>query len=296
LEIKEIELKQNLLLKMIFILLFIFNISFAQNGLSVHGYLSQAYAISDGHQISGISDKGTTDYRTLAFQFRYEMNEQNNIIVQFSHKRLGLSPLMSHVEAVELDWAFYQYHFSEETSIKVGKIQLPFGIYNEIRDVGTLIPFYRLPSSTYGEGNYMSETVDGLSYYMVFNFPGSWSVSTDMFAGHWKWVEQANLQNPIGDEPLTLIEYADINRGGGLQLWLNLPWDEMRIGIDLIRGFVSGGLSFTNDRWIGERNFFILNSSLDINVERGFLRSEFLQVFFDDIPAKIQTMYIQVGL
>lgn len=117
---------------------------FGQTGLSVHGYLTQGFAISTDHQVHGISTEGTSDYRNLALQFRYDVDDQQNFIIQFSHERLGLSPIMQLEPDVELDWAYYEYKFNDIYSIKVGKIQMPFGIYNEFRDVGTLLPFYRI--------------------------------------------------------------------------------------------------------------------------------------------------------
>ena len=117
----------------------------AQSKLNIHGYLTQAYAISDGNKIFGISPHGSADYRNLALQFRYDANPSNTIVFQFSHERLGSTPIMLLKEDVELDWGFFEHRFRNAISIKVGKIQIPLGIYNEIRDVGVLLPFYRLP-------------------------------------------------------------------------------------------------------------------------------------------------------
>jgi hypothetical protein len=122
--------------------------------LFVHGYLTQAYARTNEHQLIGINDEGTTDYRMAALQFRYAITTNDNFVIQFSHERIGDSPVMQFKNDVELDWVFYEHRFNDATSVKVGKVQIPMGIYNEIRDVGTILPFYRPIFSFYFEGAY----------------------------------------------------------------------------------------------------------------------------------------------
>jgi hypothetical protein len=89
--------------------------------ISVHGYVSQAYAVSEDHPIFGIPTGGTTDYRDIALQFRYDPNRKNAVVVQFRHERFG-ELRMDDAENVELDWAFYQHNFSDRLSLKAGRI------------------------------------------------------------------------------------------------------------------------------------------------------------------------------
>ena len=126
--------------------------------LTVHGYLTQAYAdadFADGLLVSphtdelnlGISEDGTFDYRTMAIQFRYEISAKDIMIIQFSSRTLGNSPIESVEDEIELDWAFYERRLGDNTSVKVGRVQIPSGIFNAVRDVGTILPF--LPSGFY---------------------------------------------------------------------------------------------------------------------------------------------------
>lgn len=270
--------------------------SFAQSGLSVHGYLNQAFAISSGHQIFGIPEEGTTDYRNLALQFRYDINESNNIVIQFSHDRQGLSPIMQLEEDVELDWAFFEYRFDENTSLKVGKIQLPFGIYNEYRDVGTLLPFYRLPFSPYGEGNYMSETVDGISISHLHSLGSDWNATIELYGGQWRWTEWLYADNPFGGFPLQLIGQARIRNGLGLKLLFNTPMDGFNFGFGGQHAHVSEGISFGEQGWIGERNFFLLNIFIDYSLQDYFFRSEFTKVYLSQIDFNVDAGYVQTGV
>ncbi|HEX7239619.1 MAG TPA: hypothetical protein VF263_05110, partial [Longimicrobiaceae bacterium] len=138
--------------------------------LQVHGYLTQGYAQSGELPILGISEGGTANYRTAALQFRYGITEKDNFVLQFSHRDMGTSLFTSDESSVMLDWAFYQRRFGNG-SVRVGRGPIPLGIYNEVRDVGTILPFYRAPSNFYYEG---FETLDGASANYDFALGGGW--------------------------------------------------------------------------------------------------------------------------
>jgi hypothetical protein len=202
---------------------------------AIHGYLTQAYAESDQHQILGITRDGTTDYREAALQLRYMPSERDTFVVQLAHEREGRSVVKS--DAVELDWGFYQHRFSTGTELRVGRVQLPFGIYNELRDVGTILPFYRLPSNYYGEGTFTNEALDGLSVMQRFA-PGSpWSVEATGYYGQWS---SAQL---IGDR----VETAKVRNAAGVQVWMNTPVEGLRVGGFASRMLVKGGTVISKD-------------------------------------------------
>src|SRR5260370_14664662 len=110
----------------------------------------------------GLTPQGTADYRRAAIVARYSPTPQNAFVVQLGHRRLGDSPTMKFEDNLKVDMAFYEHRFGSGTSLRVGKSALPSGIFNEIRYVGTLLPFYRAPYSVYGEGTNTSETLNGV--------------------------------------------------------------------------------------------------------------------------------------
>ena len=234
--------------------------------LAVHGYLSQAYAAADDTPVLGIPEKGTTDYRTLALQFRYALGDRDTLVVQFSHERFGTSPFAAQKDDVELDWAFYEHRFSDALSAKVGKIQIPIGIYNEIRDVGTLLPFYRPPVFMYGEQVYTSETLDGITLGRRFPL-GDWELSVDGFVGSWSFVQ------------LDYVTEATVDLGYGAQVWLQTPLDGLRVGAAGMRFTVRDILGAPAD---AEDPEALLVASLDGRFGAVGARSEFLHVAFGE--------------
>ena len=268
----------------------------AQSKLSVHGYLNQAFAISRSHQIFGIPTDGTTDYRNLALQFRYELNEDDNLTIQLNHSRSGLNPVFAGDDDVQLDWAYIQHNFSEKTSVKIGKIQMPFGIYNEIRDVGVLLPFYNLPYAPYGEGSYMGETIDGFNLSHSFTGWSPWELSFSFYGGHWEWVEwQRSIELGTG-AIIDLVATAKVNNALGTQVWLSTPISGVRLGVNVASGSMSEGLNFGEGALFGNRRVFMEAASLDATFDHLFLRSEFLHLTLVDSDLMGLIYYVQGGV
>lgn len=190
-----------------------------ESNLSIHGHLTQAYANSSGGTILGIPTDGTTDYRTAALMFRYKMTAKDTFVLQLNHERLGESPLADD-HTVEMDWLYYQHQLRDSVLIKIGKIPIPNGIYNEVMDVGTVLPFYRPPTQFYGEVAFSSETVDGgvISHSLPL---GAWELRTDIFTGEWDFVYVVD----------GVVTPARSKSALGAQLWLQTPIEGLRLGL-----------------------------------------------------------------
>lgn len=202
--------------------------------ISFHAFFNQAYAVSDGHQVFGIPDGGTTDYRNVALQVRYQITPRDIVVTQLSNERLGRSTINEVRDDVELDWAFYERRLGDNTSLKLGKMQLPFGLYNEIRDVGTLLPLYSPPLSFYVE-NYASESIEGVMASRSFAPDSDWSLDADLYYGGWDRIEQ--------DPATGRVVKARVENGVGTQLWLNTPVPDLRFGLSAARFDVEGRLN-----------------------------------------------------
>lgn len=198
--------------------------------LSVHGFLTQAYAKSDGATIYGIPEDGTTDYRTAALQFRYAMTPDDDFVIQLNHLRPGRSPFEPVISDVEIDWVFYQHRFSDAFSLRAGKISIPLGIYNEIRDVGTLLPFYRANETVYPFVGFVPETLTGVALTSRLG-TGPWSLEADLYGGEWEFRDS---QGP----DLT----ASARDAVGAQLWLTTPVSGLRFGLGASRAKLEGSI------------------------------------------------------
>lgn len=240
--------------------------------LSIHGYLTQGYAVSDSAQTMGITKEGTTDYRRAAILLRYASTDKDNFVLQLAHRRLGSSPSMQFESDVKLDWAFYEHEFGTQTRMRVGKAPIPFGIYNETRYVGTQIPFYRAPYAFYHEGIYTSETVDGLTLMQPLFSASPFAMEASAYAGSFSYLDFATVQVTPGNfQYLGQRVRAQSALGG--QLWISTPLEGLRFG--------GGGHRYTVDKAFFQprkTTFDGYFASVDGKFERFMLRSEFRHV------------------
>lgn len=244
-----------------------------QDHFQLHGFLTTAYAkldpetkgqpTSSDEQVLGLDSDGTWDYRIAALQLRYDPAPKHTFVVQLSHRKFDSSPLGTVDNDVELDWAFYQYRFTDNFAIKLGKVPVPVGIFNEFRDVGTLLPFFRPAYVFYQEGSFVSETIDGA--ILVTNlWPNSdWSVDFDAYFGEFDLLESvaANTTNVFEAKATNAI---------GAQLWLNTPVSGLRAGVGIQQYDVEGsGFHAEKDTW----NTW--HASVDGAFERFTIRGEY---------------------
>jgi hypothetical protein len=227
--------------------------------LTMHGYMTQGFARSDAAPMLGIPVGVTTDYRTVAVQTRYAIGDAGTAIVQFSHRRLGQSMLMQSEDALELDWAFYR-HRAGPVVLQAGRFPLPRGIYNEIRDVGTLLPLFRAPFVLYEDG---TETVDGVGVSTSADV-GGWGIDAHAYAGG------AEYKVPIYTPDAAFLLHDRVERNGGAQIWINTPLQGVRAGYSVMAWddlTASGGL-----------NSWIQLASFDATFEKWLFRAEHLRV------------------
>ena len=116
----------------------------ALDKLEIHGALNAAYGRSDSLGTFGIPAKGTSDYRVFTLQGRFALDERNTIVAQVFNRRLGNSPLAGAISDVTMQWAYWQHRRGAFTA-KVGRNPLPRGLMNEVRYIGTVLPFFRPP-------------------------------------------------------------------------------------------------------------------------------------------------------
>jgi len=208
--------------------------------LQVHGYLTQAYGAAHGGMFLGIPESGTADYRTAALQLRYAMTPNDQFVWQFSHRRMGQSPITVGEPELKIDWLFYSRHMGD-FDLRVGRLPIPAGIYNEVRDVGVLLPLYRAPYDFYLEGAFTSETVDGFSagYHLFANAP--WNVELSTFGGRYDMTNSNTVYDSTGTPVANVPELADVDKALGTQVWVNTPVDGVRGGFGASRLHVRNG-------------------------------------------------------
>ena len=234
-------------------------------GFYLNAYLTQGWGITDGVPILGLDEDGRFDYRSAALLFRYELSKKDTLVFQLAHEDLGQSAFDAFRDDIELDWAFYQRTLGESSRVRIGRLPIPFGIYNELRDVGMTLEFFRPPVGIYYEGSFSSETLDGASFSHSFLVDSAWSLDLDLYFGSWERNEAAS----------GFAFQGEARDGLGAQLWLGTPVTGLRFGLAYQTFDQEGAEGILR---IGETDYDYYLFSADAELDRFWFRAEFLRI------------------
>ncbi len=227
-----------------------------------HAALNAGAGKSNSLPILGIPSYATYDYRNAMLQFRYKSGDHDQFVVQLLNRRLGISPLQAALPDVTLQWGFWQRK-TDYGTFKVGRAPMPRGIFNEIRFVGTVLPFYRPSFEIYGEGR---ETVDGVVYTKRTPIGGGYSVDFNAFGG----------SNEVRTQVITAtgnsIRAFRGNSLKGVQGWFNIPTGESRLGAYYSEYKIDADTSR------GTRGEILLSAETHV-VPRSVIRAEALHIY-----------------
>lgn len=90
--------------------------------------------------------------------------------------------VMFNQSGTTVDWLFGEWRFSDRIRFRVGAVRQPFGLYNEIHDVGTLQPFLTLPMIYHSVG-FAGESINGAGINGAFYASSGWGLGYDIYAG-----------------------------------------------------------------------------------------------------------------
>jgi hypothetical protein len=263
--------------------------------LFISGFVSQGYFNTSGNEyLVDKSEKGTAEFNEAALVFYSHPTDRVRIGAQLLARDFGNIGN----SVVVLDWAFGDYQWKDELGFRVGKVRLPWGLYNQIRDVDVARDQIFLPQSVYNEefrdfllayegagayGRVDFEDAGELSYELwggTFNVP-------DATRGFWGDFFQLlgraaapDIQELVGggsDEIDVTVRYGGVLDPvvsfpwafGGALFW-DTPVEGLRAGVAGLRTEVDG------------------NASLLYNVAVDSVRTGESELFRIDLPAQVQ--------
>lgn len=150
-------------------------------GIQLHGYGHAGYLVSDNNDFLKADSKGTWDYNDFALLFTGDLSERSKAWVQ----------LYQIYGERRVDWAFVDYTFTNNSTIKVGQIKLPFGVYNDFRDVEYTRPSTLKPFLYQDVAETVAEAYRGIGY----NLPVGDAVSIDLYGGQIVDFEDGEVDN-----------------------------------------------------------------------------------------------------
>lgn len=115
--------------------------------ISIHGFLSQGMFLSSKNNYLPNSQDATFELNEIAFSLSKQITPKLRVGLQLLSRDYG--DLGNN--DVDLDWGFADYRFSDFLGIRMGKIKLPYSLYNESRDIDQARTMIMLPQSIYDD-------------------------------------------------------------------------------------------------------------------------------------------------
>jgi hypothetical protein len=188
-----------------------------------HASLNAGYGRSSDLPTMGIPLKGTTDYRVFTLQTRVKLAEKDQLVVQFFNRRFGASPLAGAINDVVAQWAYWDHRFSvgdAAGTVRIGRTPLPRGLLNEVRYIGSVLPFFRPSMEVYGDA---FDALDG-TVVSLRQPIGKFTLEGHSFFGGTEW--RSIVTTTAGLEP----RIQRMENLYGSQLYLDVPFANIRLG------------------------------------------------------------------
>ncbi|MBT8340304.1 MAG: porin [Desulfatitalea sp.] len=215
-------------------------------GVTIHGFISQGFLISNEYNyLSHKSTDGSFEYNEMGINFSKELTDKLRVGVQFFARDIGDAAK----NKVTLDWAYGDYRFRDWLAMRAGKIKMPYGLYNEIRDYDFLRTSIVMPQTIYndllrdtvialnGVGPYGNVPIGRAGSIDYFGLTGA--LDPDLDSGYGKWVTSNFTGSEISTKPPYTTSYI------GMLKW-NTPLPGFMVGGFIIKTSSTLPLSLAN--------------------------------------------------
>lgn len=127
--------------------------------LELHGFVTQGLVLSiDNAYLNNPSLEPSFELTEVGFNSAVELGDSLSAGLQLFTRRFGDFGDAS----VQVDWAYLEYRRLDELIARAGRIKIPYGLYNTVRDVDSARVSVLLPQSVYPETQrQLSNSLDG---------------------------------------------------------------------------------------------------------------------------------------
>ncbi len=199
----------------------------ALDEIAIHGFLSQGFMGTQDYDYLAQSAEGTFQFSEMGINFSSVVGENLRIGSQIFARDLGTLGN----NQIELDWAYGDYAWRDEFGFRAGKIKMPYGFYNETRDVDALRTAVLLPQGVYDQRfRDIMVAITGASIYGSTPWTAAGSLDYQGFWGMTNLHPEGSLGEVLNADGMFTVQSLD-NRhaGGGAVVW-NTPMDGLRLG------------------------------------------------------------------
>jgi hypothetical protein len=146
--------------------------------LSINGFGGLGLGGTDGNPYTVANAQRTREQATMSLAVGARPIDRLSVSSQFYFHVGG-----GEAAGVSLDWAFAEWRLADTMRLRAGRVKMPFGLFSELMDVGTLRPFFMLPQGLYGETEIVTEAYNGAGLTGRLESDSGWAVEYDAYVG-----------------------------------------------------------------------------------------------------------------
>lgn len=205
--------------------------AFDMDDFSIHGFASQGFALStDNDWLPGSSD-GTFEFNEIGLNVGAQLTDKLRVGAQLFSRDFG--DLGNN--QIELDWAFGDYAYKDWLGIRVGRVKMPMGLYNEYLDLDLARTFAIYPQAVYQpKFRDVQVAINGIELYGNVAIANAGSVDYEIFAGDSRIDASGSVGKEFDGYGLIETQTIDIKYALGGRLIYNTPLDGLRVGGSLV--------------------------------------------------------------
>lgn len=281
--------------------------------MRINGFLSQGYIKSQDNNFFGESKDGSFQINEIGLTLNGEITDNLRVGLQLLSRDLGAEGN----NKINIDWGMADYRWRDWLGVRLGKVKLPIGLYNQGRDSDFLRPMVFLPQSIYDENKRnLVVAATGGSIYGNLSFGAGGDLEYQAYYGEVNFPEdsgQARGMRALGTKMaakagrrVTAFESDNRYVYGGSLIY-SPPVDGLRLGVSYFTGKSEFDFKLRNrDGSIfraeatGNMKDFIVYSA-EYARERWQISAEYMEatgdrvVFDNDVPdGRSQGGYVQV--
>ncbi|HEY2030511.1 MAG TPA: hypothetical protein VGH20_15015 [Myxococcales bacterium] len=236
-------------------------IDLADGKLTVNGAGGGAFTITDGNDVFNTELVG-------GHVGSFKNAEFNLILAVKPSDRITIVTLVFFDEigqiSTGLDWSFVEFMATDWLKLRAGEVKLPLGLSNEVEPIGTLRPFYALPSAVYGPSSIAADTYFGVGVTGEVPLFGNFRLGYDFYGGNMSFdtAEPFSARQPGQAAAVPRAAVAPVketvrNVLGG-RLALGTPLDGLDVRVSAYRGSLEDSslevvllsAAYETDKWL----------------------------------------------
>jgi hypothetical protein len=226
--------------------------------IDVHAFASQGFILtSKNNYLDNDTTHGSFQFSELGLNFTKDLTDRLRLGLQLFAQDIGPTGNYN----VSLDWFYVDYRWKDWLGLRVGRVKIPFGLYNEVNDIDSARLPVLLPQSVYPlENSHYLLAQTGGELYGYLRLGRAGALDYHAYAGT-IFIDTSTLLSSTS--PFELGSFNVPYLAGGRLMW-ETPLEGLRVGgsaqalrldVTLVQGGASTAIQVPVALWVASAEY-----------------------------------------